>query len=384
MGFSGMRHIVYITGTRADFGLIERTLNFIHNRSDLRLSVIVTGMHLMQEFGMTVNDIEKSGFKFHTVNSIYKTDQRASMAEFIGQFMTGLTPLLERLKPDIILLLGDRAEMLAGAVSAAYLGIPIAHIHGGEVTSTIDESARHAITKLANIHLAATKQSAVRILKMGENKKFVYVVGAPGLEGIKSGLMTKSLVEKRFGLDLDKELILIIQHPVTNEEAKASEQITKTLEVVKSMELQTIVIYPSADPGGRSMIDAINRYRNSSLVKIFTNLNRIEFLSLMKHASVLVGNSSAGIIEAASFRIPVVNIGTRQNGRQRSDNILDADYNTNQIIGAIKRALYDKDFRDKFKRCRNPYGGGKTAQRIVRILSTIKVDKDLLQKKISY
>lgn len=376
-----MRHIVYISGTRADYGLMRHTLLAIEKNPNLKLSVVATGMHLMFEFGKTIKEIKKDGFKVHKVEATYKKDDKASMAEFIGRFSLKLTQLFKKIKPDIILLLGDRAEMLAGAVVGTYFGIPVAHIHGGDVSSTVDESARHAITKLANIHFPATKGSANRILKMGENEKYIYVVGAPGLDEINTKSFSKIYLKKKFGLDLTNPLLVVVQHPVSQEVKEAEMQMSKTMEAVKSLNLQTLVIYPNADAGWRRMIRTIEKYRKNPLVKIFKNINHKEFLSLMRYTSVMIGNSSSGIIEAPSFKLPAVNIGTRQEGRERSTNVIDVVYNKKEIKKAIRKALYDKNFREKVKKCKNPYGDGKAGIRIANILSKIKIDKKLLQKK---
>lgn len=378
------RHILYVTGTRADYGLMKNTLSAIKNNPNLKLSVMVTGMHLMPEFGETVNEIKKDGFDIHEIDAVYKEDDKESMSVFLGEFIQRATKKISEIKPDIILVLGDRAEMLGAAIIGAYLSIPVAHLHGGEVTSTVDEIVRHTITKLAHIHIPATKNSAERIKNMGEEGWRIHVVGAPGLDEINTQLFKKKYLEKKFKLDLIKPLLIVIQHPVTLEVSESGAHMTETMEAVKSLNFQTVVIYPNTDAGGRAMIRIIEKYRGVPTIKIFKNIIHKEFLSLMKYASVVIGNSSSGIIEAPSFKLPVVNIGKRQRGRQRADNIIDTDYNKEKITRAIKKALYDKKFINKVKVCKNPYGDGKTGQRVAKILSEIKIDKELLQKKISY
>ena len=377
-----MRKIVYLTGTRADYGLMRNTLFNIKKNPKLKLTIVVTGMHLMPEFGKTINEIKKDKFDIKTVKAIYKKDDRASMAEFIGRLSLGLTKLFKKIKPDIVVLLGDRAEMLAGAIVASYMVIPIAHIHGGEVSSTVDESVRHAITKLANVHLPATKESADRIRKMGEQKN-VYVVGAPGMDEI-SNIYSKKQVEERFKVNLDKPLLLVVQHPESLRVNNAEKDIKETMEAVKTTKLQTIIVYPNADAGGRRMIKVIEKYRNNPNFRIYKNLKHKDFLSVMKYSSVMIGNSSAAIIEAPSFKLPSVNIGKREEGRQRSTNIIDVDYKKYEIMKAIRKALCDKNFIKKVKSCKNPYGDGQTGKRIADILSKIKINKELLEKRIAY
>lgn len=376
------RKILYITGTRADYGLMQSVLKAIEKHPKLELEIVATGMHLMEEFGMTINEIRKDGFKIHEIDATYENDNKESMTNFIGKFIQLLTKKVKEIKPDIILLLGDRGEMLAGAIVGAYLTILVAHLHGGEITSTVDEFSRHAITKLAHIHFSATENSAERIIKMGEDPSNVFVVGAPGLDSIlNENLIEPTKLSEKYNLDISKPILLVAQHPVTTEVEDAPDQIRETLETISELKHQTVLIYPNADAGGRRMIEVIKKY---PFIKAFKSIPHKEYLSLMKMASVLTGNSSSGIIEAPSFGLPVVNIGSRQEGRERAENVIDVDYNKEQIKAAIKKALYDEDFKEKVKNCKNPYGDGKAGVRIADVLNKIKIDKTLLQKKLTY
>lgn len=380
-----MRKIIYITGTRADYGLMFPVLSTIKTHPKLDLILIVTGMHLMSEFGKTIKEIEKDNFEVYQIKETYEMDDKASMARFIGRCANRFVDAFDYICPDIILLLGDRGEMLAGAITGAYMNIPIAHIHGGDVSSTIDEPARHAITKLSHIHFPATQKSAERVIKMGEEKWRVHIVGAPALDSILSEKLIKpERIAKKYNLDLSKPIVLMVQHPVTTECDEATKQIRDTLNAIVELKYQTILIYPNADAGGRRMITVIKEYDKYQFIQTFKSIPREDYLSLMKIVSVMIGNSSSGIIEAASFHLPVVNIGTRQYGRECAGNTIDVDYNKNEIIRAIKKGLYDEEFRAKVKRCKNPYGDGKASERIVNVLSEIKIDKKLLQKRLTY
>jgi len=351
------------------------------------LEIIVSGMHLMPEFGKTINEIKKDGFKIHEINAIYEEDSKKSMARFIGKFIQLLTENIRKIKPDIILVLGDRAEMLAGAIVGAYLAIPVAHIHGGDVSSTVDEFARHAITKLSCIHFAVTKKSAERIVKMGEEKWRVHVVGAPGLyDALRAKLASPKDIAKKYKLDLSKPVLLVVQHPVTIEAEQAGIHMEETMSALKELGYQAIVIYPNADAGGREMIKVIEKYRKYPFIKIYKNISRNDYLGLLKISNVMVGNSSSGIIEAPSFRLPAVNIGTRQSGRERAKNIIiDVDYKKEQIKKAIEKSIYDTKLGRGVVKCKNPYftadGAG---SKIVRVLSAIAIDKKLSVKKITY
>ncbi len=380
-----MRKVAVITGTRADYGILYPVLKAIDSSQNLKLQLIVCGMHLCPDFGMTIKEIEKDGFeisdKFETVFS----SDTGSMAKTVGLSIMYAAQSFERLKPDIVLVLGDRGEMLAAAIAACYMNIPVAHIHGGEVSGTVDESIRHAITKLSHIHFPATEDSRNRIIKMGEKEENVFVVGAPGLDVIKSTkYISREEFLNKFGLKDDK-IILMTQHPVTTEIDDVDFQIRETLNAIVSIGKQTVITYPNSDSGGRIIIRRIEEYRQKySFIKVYKNLSQYDYLNLLNNADVMVGNSSSGIIEAASFKLPVVNIGTRQNGRLRGINVMDAAYSRKEIINAINKSLYDDNYIKSLDKCINPYGDGNASGRIVKILNDIKIDRNLIQKKITY
>jgi len=381
------RKICVVSGSRAEYGLLKPVISAIAQSRDLGLILFVTGSHLSREFGRTVHLIKKDGFRIDKeIEMTPEGDGGEFMSLAIAKGIAGITAALKGEKPDIVLILGDRIEALATAIAAAYLNITIAHIHGGDRSKAgLDESARHAITKLAHIHFAATKRSRDRIIRMGENSQNVFLVGAPGLDSIVTRpLLSREELAEKYNFDARKPFLMLVQHPVTTQTSEAAKQIRETLAAIKRFRLTTFVIYPNSDAGGRRMIKEIEKERNSAFLKIFKNLPRELYLSLLKHAVALVGNSSSGIIEAASFKTPVVNIGIRQEGRQRSTNVIDVMHDKNAIIGAIEKALYDKKFKGKLKHCKNPYGDGRATERIVKVLSKIKINKELLQKNITY
>jgi GDP/UDP-N,N'-diacetylbacillosamine 2-epimerase (hydrolysing) len=380
------RKIAVITGTRADYGIFYHVLKEIEKQDTLDLKLIACGMHLCPEFGMTINEIEKDGFeiadKFET---ILASDTGAAMAKSIGLSIISMAESFERIKPDLVLILGDRGEMLGAATAAIHMNIPVAHIHGGEVTGTVDESVRHAITKLSHIHFPANEDSKQRILKLGEKEENIFVVGAPGLDYIKkTKYLSRREMLERFNLE-DDEIFLMTQHPVTTERDMVEWQIRETLDAVVELGRQTIVSYPNSDNGGREIIRVIEEYRAKyPFLKVFRNLSQVEYLSFLEIAEVMIGNSSSGIIEAPSFKLPVVNIGSRQDGRLRACNIIDIPYGKENIITGINKALEDVSFKKKLENCTNPYGDGNASGKIAQILSEIKIDRELIQKRITY
>lgn len=382
------RKIVVITGTRAEYGLLYPVMKAIENNHKLELSIIATGTHLSFEHGYTINEIKKDGFKIDAaVDMLLSNDTGASMAKSLGIGIIGITQALEQIKPEIILILGDRGEPFAGAIAASHMNIPVAHIHGGDSTTggCIDESIRHSITKFAHIHFPATEESAERIKKLGEEPWRIHTVGAPGLDTVLNiEPIPKEQLIKRFSLKSDDLLLLVTQHPVTTQPENAAKEMRITLEALAELEMQTILIYPNSDAGGRSMIAVIKEYEHLPFLHTFKSLSHIEYLSLMKIASAMVGNSSSGIIEAPSFHLPVINIGMRQEGRRHTSNVINVFHDKIKIIEAINTAIYDERFKNNVRECVSPYGDGKAGVRIAKVLAEIEINNALLQKRITY
>lgn len=381
------RKVAVVTGTRAEYGILYPVLKVIEQHPKLQLLLIATGMHLSHEFGYTVQELEKDGFHIDAkVDMLLSNDTLPAMSKSIGIGIIGLAQTWEQVEPDIIVVLGDRVEPLAAAISGSYMNILIAHIHGGDTgKGGLDESARHAITKFAHIHFPATKESAERVIKMGEDKWRVHIVGSPSLDVIlNKKLLSAEALKEKLGIDLSQPLILLIQHPVTTQVDEAAGQMRETLEAIVELAYPAVLIYPNSDAGGRRMIEVIKEFEKYPLIKTFPSLPRWQYLSLMKVASVMVGNSSSGIIEAPSLGVPVVNIGIRQEGREQGKNVIDVGHNKQEIIKGIEKTLTDDKFLKEVKKCENPYGDGKASQRIAEILSKVEITPELLQKKITY
>ncbi len=378
------RKICVITGTRADYGIYYPILKKIKASGKLGLYIVATSMHLMKEFGYTAKQIEKDGFKiYEKVDVSYSKDTGAAMAFSAGRAVSAFSRTFSRLKPDIVLVLGDRAEMLSAAIAANYMNIPVAHIHGGELSGHVDGVVRHAITKLSHIHFPATKKAKEVIRKLGEETSRVFVCGAPALDRILAGHATgEKILEKKYKIKKNKPFVLVVQHPVNSESEDAAGQIKTTLDAVAAFGSSAIVIYPNADAGGRKMIKVIEQYvMRYDRFRAYKSIPHEDYLGLMKAASVLVGNSSSGIIEAPSFKLPAVNIGRRQDRREQSSNVINVPSDVKKIKEALKAAVLDRSFRAKVKKNRNPYGDGHASDRIVKVLGTLRLDRDLLDKK---
>lgn len=377
--------VLYVTGTRADFGLMTSVLGAIEKSDKLNLQILATGMHLMPQFGLTINDVKKIYPNVKKIQAVFKKDSKEGIAQFIAEFIPEFLKVLKKEKFDLVLLLGDRVEMLAAALCASYFGIPIAHIHGGDKTTTMDDSARHAITKLAHLHFAVTQDSADRIKRLGEEKWRIHVTGAPSLDNVlNQKLPAKDEVYAFLKIDLNKKFILVLQHPVTDLIGEAENQMKQTLDGVKSFDLPAVVVYPNADPGGRKMIQVIEQEKNNPDFRLFKNINYRMFLGIEREAAVWVGNSSGGIIESASFKTPVVNVGERQRGRPQSGNVINVTYKKADIIRAIKKSLFDINYLKKIKKVKNIWGDGKASQRIVKVLENFEINSKLLNKHITY
>lgn len=384
MANSSMK-IAYVSGTRADFGLMTPILRAIDKSPKLNLQVYATGIHLMPEFGETVRHVRKEFPDAISIEARFETDDRLGMAKFMGDFLSRFVGIFSKNRPDFVLTLGDRPEMLCVAMACLYLGIPTGQVHGGERTSTVDEVARHAITKLSHVHFPATKGSAHRIEKMGEENWRIHVVGAPALDMIlNEKLPAREELFRELGLNPAKKVILVTQHPVSEEIKDAGAQMEKTLAAVKTFNLPVVITYPHADAGDRKIIGVIEKEKNNPLFHIFPSLEYKQFLALEREAAVWVGNSSGAMIESSSFQTPVVNIGPRQIGRQRGANVIDVGYDRKEIKNAIDRSLNDRAYLRQLEKVKNPWGDGKTGPRVAKILEKITIDNSLLTKQITY
>ncbi len=376
-----------VTGTRAEYGLLRPVMRAIQRSQQLELRLIVAGMHLSHEFGDTYREIEKDHFHADArVDMTFSGDSPAAMAKGIGIGIYGIAQALESLDPEVVLVLGDRTEAFAGAVAGAGMNKIVAHIHGGEVTrGGLDESLRHAITKLSHVHFVATEGSRHRVLRMGEPPENVYLTGAPGLDSIlNQELYDSNELSRRLGIDLRQPRILLLQHSVSTLADAAGSEMAESLAALAELGHQTIVIYPNCDAGGRRVIDKLRELGAAPWLHVFQNLDHTTYLSLLAGVDALVGNSSSGIIEAPALHVAVVNIGPRQEGRERSAGILDVPHERGAIKRAIEVALLNADFRAQVRRSASVYGDGQASGRIVEALGRLPAAPRLRQKQLRY
>lgn len=371
--------------SRATYGYSKNVMREMQNYSELDLATLVTGMHLMPEFGLSMELIEQDGFPVSAAVPLAPDgDGVGAWSRAMGEGIAGFSEALLKLSPDIVLLSGDRAETLALCVAAAYMGIPIAHIQAGDKSGHIDDAARYAIAKLAHIHLASCEDSAERLIKLGEQEFRIFNVGAPQLDDMTRDFSATSITHDDVEYSLEEPYILLLQHPVMAEKDDVQRQMQESVEACLSSDLRLIWIYPNSDLGYRDIISVIDDYRDHRRVTLFNNLNRDKFLTLLYNAEALVGNSSSGVLEAPSFRVPVVNIGNRQRGRPQASNILNCEHDRGAIVRTLNTALKDDEFRRRRTEAVNPYGDGQSSPRICKVLGTIPIDHRLMDKETTF
>lgn len=380
-----MRRIAVVTGARSDYGIYLPVLRRIEASRDLALLLIAGGTHLSTRHGRTIDAIRADGFRIAAaIDMTPRADDGVSMAEAMGGGLSGLARAYADLAPDLVLLLGDRFEMLSAAAAALPLRLPVAHIHGGELTEgALDDAVRHAITKLSHLHFVAAEPYARRIIGMGEEPWRVVVSGAPALDNLRDlPLLPRGDLERTCGLPAGRPFLLVTYHPVTLEHERAAERTDAVLRALDHVGLPAVVTYPNADMGSAAIIERLEAFATArpGLARLVPNLGTQAYFSTMAHAAAMVGNSSSGIIEAASFRLPVVNIGDRQHGRVRAANVVDCGPEPEAIAAAIAKAIAP-EFRETLRALCNPYGDGHAAARIVQTLASTPLDARLLRKR---
>ena len=384
-----MKRIGIMTGTRAEYGLLKPLMQEINKDNDLELYLIVSGMHLSPEFGMTYKEIEEDGFEINAkVEMLLSSDSPAGISTSIGLGVIGFADEFQRADLDMLILLGDRYEALSAAISAMVMRIPIAHLHGGELTEgAIDEGIRHSITKMSYLHFTSTEQYRNRVIQLGENPERVFYVGALGVENIKKiNLMTKEELERSIHFEIDENTVIVTYHPVTLENNTVEEQFLNLLEVLdRNPKIRMIFTKANADTNGRIVNELIDKYaaQNSERACAFMSLGQKRYLSALKYCRIVIGNSSSGIIEAPSFGKPIINIGDRQKGRICADSVINCGYTQQEIQRAMETALTE-EFENKARNCRNPYEKENTAANIISVIKDYLLNDKIKLKKGFY
>jgi len=390
------RRIAVFTGNRAEYGLQYPILKAIVADPRLDYLLLAGGAHLETNFGKTVAEIESDGFTVHRqVEMRMQLDSLFATAQAIGTGILSLSKILDDLRPDFVVVYADRYEAFAAMITATQMGIPTAHVEGGDYTEggALDDSVRHAMTKLAHLHFATNEQAADRIRRLGEEPWRVFNVGQPALDMIASGLFASpDEVTASLGLDASRPIVLFCQHSVTTESDAAREQVRPSLEALRGLArdgYQIVATFPNNDAGGRSIVEELDSLQGTEGIQIYKSLGRYRFHGLLnligRHGrGSFAGNSSAGIKETPVFGCPAVNIGSRQQGRLRGSNVLDVPYDALAIREAIVRCAEDDAFREHCRKAENPYGAGNAGPRIAEVLATIPLDSRLLQKKMTY
>lgn len=379
-----VRTIGVVTGGRADYGILRPVLRAIQATPEFKLHLLVTGTHLAEAFGLTVQEIQQDGFPIGDRFALpLESDTPAGIATAMGVATVKFAESYARQRPDLLLVVGDRFEMLAAVSAALPFKIPIAHIHGGESTEgAIDESIRHAITKMSHLHFVSTEAYRRRVIQMGEEPWRVIVSGAPSLDNLRAiQLLSRDALEVKIGVRLVRPPLLVTYHPVTLEYEQCEWQVRELLAALETCERPIVFTMPNADTNGRSIVPLMQAFlAQHPAARFVPNLGMVGYFSMMAQAGAMVGNSSSGIIEAASFKLPVVNIGTRQRSRLHGPNVLDVGYHRVEIQEGIRTAL-SPSFRETLAVCTNLYGDGHAAERIVARLKQVALNDQLLVKR---
>lgn len=379
-----MKKILFLTGSRGEWGYIRPILRLIQSRDDVDYRLVVTNMHLLPAYGNSCREIERDGFIIHhKVRMAVEGGDHASHAKSLGVCLEALPDILDVEHPDWVVLAGDRGEQLMGAIACSYTYTPVAHIQAGELSGNIDGMCRHAIGKLAHMHLAANADAADRLIRLGEEPFRVFNVGAPQIdEMVAARYSTREELETKYGVDLSHGFYLAVMHPVTEEAASAGEQARVFVEALNALTAPKMAILPNNDAGSMAVRGAIERGRRGDW-HLFANIPREDYLGLLKEALAIVGNSSSGLLEAPSFGTPAVNIGRRQDMRFRGANVIDVPFSKDEISAAVEQAS-SSEFRASLEGMDNPYGDGHSSERILDLLMSTEADACWMTKKLTY
>ncbi len=384
------RKVLAVTGIRSEYDIIYSVFRAIDLHPFLSIEIIVTGAHLADNYGYTINQIEEDGFKIaDKVENLIDGDRKSSRVKGMAIQLAGLVQTVSRINPDFLLVLGDREESITTALTGVYMDVPVVHICGGDkVIGNIDDVVRHAVTKLAHIHFTTNEESKNRIIKLGEEPFRVINSGNPGLDRFSEiAVMKREDLFEWYNFRkniINQPLLVVVQHVLSSENDQAYFQMRETMEAVKALEYPAVISYPNSDAGSQGLIKCIEEYRHLDNIRIFQNVPRYEFVNTLRCAACLIGNSSLGCLEAPFLKLPTINVGNRQKGRLHGDNIVFVSHDRYEIEKNIKKACYDEAFISKVRNGKSPYGDGKSSKIIADVLSTVDINERLLIKEITY
>jgi GDP/UDP-N,N'-diacetylbacillosamine 2-epimerase (hydrolysing) len=381
------KKICFIGTSRATYGYKKNIIKILNKRKNIKVYYLVTGTHVIKKYGYSIKEIIKDKIPIYKKFKIFKhnEDSLSSFTLSLSNEMKILSRIFKKIKPDILVVTGDRAEMFVAAITGVYMRIPVAHIQSGDLSGHIDGSVRHAITKISHLHFASCENSRRRVVKMGEEEWRVFNVGAPQLDDMEK--IKDYSVFKKIKLDINEKFFLIIFHPVIYELEDVYKQLKIVLDSVNEYNLKKIIIYPNIDTGNSKIINLLKKLKKNKDYRVIKNLERFDYLALLKKATILLGNSSSGILESPTYKIPTINLGERQRGRVQAINIINSGFNKNKIKKKINYIINNKKYARKLSKCNNPYQINNSSKKIANIITKIifrKNNKKLLDKKMSY
>ncbi len=384
------RKVLFTTGGRSEYDIMQPVIRAAAARPELEPAVVVTGAHLSAVFGHTVDDVDRDGFRvIARIESLLSTDHAGGRVKSAGIQIMGLADVFASFRPDLVFAMGDREEALTVAAVGAYTGVAVAHMGGGDTTDNghVDNSVRHAVTKLAHLHLTTTQLSAERVIRLGEEPWRVHVVGAAGLDRLLAvEQLSRPELGRRIGVELGEEpYVVVVQHAMTERDEQAGDEMRVTLEAIAKLGITAFVGYPNSDAGSYRIIREIESFAESfPRIHPYRSLPRVAFVNLLRHAAAVVGNSSMGVIETPLLGLPSVMVGERQTGREHAGNLLSVPYDVEAIADAVRSAVHDPSLRERARTCHNPYGDGHTGERVAAILADVALDARLLSKRNTF
>lgn len=382
--------IIAVTGARSEYDLLSTLYDVMHNDDFFDFSIVVTGAHLSDTFGRTIKNIEDKAYPIaDRIYNLIDTSEKIGRIISLGNQISAFAQTFDREKPDLIIVAGDREEAISVSMTAAYMDIPVAHFFGGDIAKdgNIDNSTRYAASKYSHLHFVTLKEHKDTLIKLGEEEDRIFVVGNPAIDNlISTPKITRRQLSENIGFNIEnEEYLVLIKHPIITEINDQRRQMQVILDAIIEFNIKCLVNYPNSDAGNREIIEVIDEYvaKHESLF-VFKNLDRLNYVNLLRNATSLIGNSSSGLLEAPSLGLPAINVGSRQRGRIHGNNVLFVDHKISEIKAAINKVTSDKKFSELVNKSDSPYGNGDTTEKVVKIFKELKLDDKLIYKNITY